>query len=81
MLKLVKFENEELISAINTGDAYIQIGNRKFMLFEIEEVPQAGYYEVTDPDEEVLLLEAMESYNPSLSKQELLEQLSRNNKQ
>lgn len=80
-MKLVKLENEELSKAITTGDTYIQIDNRKFMLFEVEEVAQSGYYEVTDPEEEMLLLEAMNGDNPSLSKQEVLEQLSRRKEQ
>lgn len=42
-MKLVKLENEELLGALQTGDAYIQIGNRKFMLFEIEEIPESGH--------------------------------------
>ena len=76
-MKLVKLDNEELLGATTIGDAYIQVSNRKFMLFEIEEIPQTGYYEVTDPEEEKLLLQAMNGENPSLSKQEMLDQLSR----
>lgn len=80
-MKLLKLNNEELSNAITSGDIYIQIGSRKFMLFEVEEVSQSGYYEVTDPEEEKLLLDAMNGDNPSLSKQEVLEQLSRRNQQ
>jgi hypothetical protein len=80
-MKLVKLENEELTSAITDGNAYIQVGNRKFMLFEVEEVKQSDYYEVTDPEEERLLLEALNDYNPSLSKQEVLDQLAQHKKQ
>lgn len=80
-MKLLKFNNEELSNAITSGDTYIQIGNRKFMLFEVEEVSQSGLYEVTDPEEEMLLLDAMNADNPSLFKQEVLEQLSQRNKQ
>ena len=80
-MKLVKLENEELSSAITHGDTYIQAGSRKFMLFEVEEVSQPAYYEITDPEEEMLLLEAMNEHNPSLSTQEVLEQLARRKKQ
>jgi hypothetical protein len=69
-MKLLKLNNEELSNAITSGDTYIQIGSRKFMLFEVEEVSQSGYYEVKDPEEEMLLLDAMNGENPSLSKQE-----------
>jgi hypothetical protein len=80
-MKLFKLNNEELSNAITSGDTYIQIGSRKFMLFEVDEISQSGSYEVTDPDEEVLLLDAMNTDNPSLTKQEVLEQLTRRNQQ
>ncbi|MDA8211684.1 MAG: hypothetical protein M0021_07405 [Clostridia bacterium] len=80
-MKLVRLDNEELSNAITDGNTYIQVGNRKFMLFEVEEVSQPGYYEVTDSEEEMLLSEAMNGDNPSLSKQEVLEQLSRRKEQ
>jgi hypothetical protein len=80
-MKVVKLENEELSDAIKRGDTYIQIENRKFMLFEVEEVSQSDCYEVTDPEEEMLMLEAMNGNNPSLSKQEVLDQLSRSKHQ
>lgn len=80
-MKLVKLENDELTNAITDGDTYIQVGNRKFMLFEVEEVSQSGYYEVTEPEEERLLLEAMYEDNPSFTTQYVLEQLARRKKQ
>lgn len=80
-MKILKFNNEELSNAITSGDTYIQIGSRKFMLFEVDEVNQSGNYEVTDPEEEMLLLDAMNTDNPSFSKEEVLEQLARRNRQ
>lgn len=80
-MKLLKLNNKELSDAITTGDTYIQIGSRKFMLFEVDEISQSGNYEVTDSEEEMLLLDAMKADNPSLSKQEVLEQLARRNRQ
>lgn len=80
-MKLLKLNNEELSEAIASGDTYIQIGSRKFMLFEIDEISQSGNYEVTDLEEEMLLLDAMNAENPSLSKQEVLEQLARRSRQ
>lgn len=76
-MKVVKLENEELSRAILQGNPYIEIGSRKFMLLEVGETSQHDYYEVTDPEEEQLLLEAMNGDNASFSKQEVLEQLSR----
>lgn len=80
-MKLIKLENEELSNAITEGNACIQVGKRKFMLFEVEEVSRSDYYEVTDPEEEQLLLQALNDQNPSLSKHEVLEQLARRQKQ
>ena len=80
-MKLLKLNNEELSTAITSGDTYIQVGSRKFMLFEVDEISQSGNYEVTDLEEETLLLDAMKADNPSLSKQEVLEQLARRNRQ
>jgi hypothetical protein len=80
-MKLLKLNNEELSNAIISGDTYIQIGSRKFMLFEVDEINQSEDYEVTDPEEEMLLLDAMNADNPSLSKQEVLEQLARHSRQ
>lgn len=37
-MKLIKLENEELNKAVSDGDMFVQIGNRKFMLFEVEEI-------------------------------------------
>jgi hypothetical protein len=42
------------------------------MLFEVEEIGQSGYYDVTDPEEEKLLLEAMHDNTNSYSSQEVL---------
>lgn len=80
-MKLLKLNNEELTNAITNGDSYIQIGSRKFMLFEVDEISPSGNYEVTDSEEEMLLLDSMNADNPSLSKQEVLEQLARRSRQ
>lgn len=80
-MRILKVDHDEINKAVRDGDTYLQIGNRKFMLFEVEEVSQSGFYEVTDSEEESLLLEAMNGDNPSLPKQEVLEQLSRHKQQ
>lgn len=54
-MKLVKLENEELSNAITYDYTYIQVGSRKVMLFEVEEVSQLGYYENTDPERDVII--------------------------
>ena len=50
---------------------YIEIGNRKFLLFEVEQYADANVYVVTDTEEEQLLLEALEGDNPILSDLEI----------
>ncbi len=75
-MKLIKLENEELNKAVSDGDIFVQIGNRKFMLFEVEEIGQSDYYDVTDPEEEKLLLEALNDDTNSYTTQEVLKLLS-----
>jgi hypothetical protein len=67
VMKPIKIENRDIINAITSGDSYIEIDSRKFMLFEVEQVPGSGIYEVTDAEEKKLLLEALEGDNPILS--------------
>ena len=66
-MKAIKIENRDIINAITSGDSYIEIDSRKFMLFEVEHVSSSGNYEVTDVEEKRLLLEALEGDNPILS--------------
>jgi hypothetical protein len=66
-MKAIKIENRDIINAITSGDSYIEIDSRKFMLFEVEQVSGSGNYEVTDAEEKRLLLEALEGDNPILS--------------
>lgn len=79
-MKLIKLENEELSKAVLDGDMFVQIGNRKYMLFEVDEVGQSDYYDVTDPEEEKLLLEAMQDDTNSYSTQEVLNLMSEQHK-
>jgi hypothetical protein len=75
-MKLIKLENEELNKAVSDGDLFVQIGNRKFVLFEVEEIGQSDYYDVTDPEEEKLLLEALNDDTNSYNTQKVLKLLS-----
>lgn len=70
-MKLIKIEDREVISAITSGEAYIEIDNRKFMLFEVEQVLEPDRYEVKDEEEKKLLLEALEGDNPILTDSEV----------
>lgn len=74
-MKLIKIEDRETIDAIISGEAYIEIDSRKFMLFEVEQVLEPDRYEVTDEEEKMLLLEALEGDNPILTDSEVDEML------
>lgn len=70
-MKLIKIENEEIKKAISSGDDYIQIENRKFLLLEVDQIKESNVYEVTDPHEEEQLLKALELDNPILDDEEI----------
>jgi hypothetical protein len=70
-MKPIKVHGEDILKAVTSGDSYIEIGTRKFMLFEVEQVPESDCYTVTDTHEERLLLEALEGENPILSESEI----------
>jgi hypothetical protein len=70
-MKPIKIENRDIINAITSGDSYIEIDSRKFMLFEVEQVSDPGLYEVIDAEEKKLLLEALEGNNPILSESDV----------
>lgn len=74
-MKPLKVDDEDILKAVNSGLPYIEIGNRRFLLFEVEQISETGVYEVTDVEEERLLLEALEEYNPILSDAEIDEML------
>ena len=70
-MKPIKVENEDILKAISSGLPYIEIGNRKFLLFEVDRISEKDVYEVPDYEEERLLLEALEGDNPILSEAEI----------
>lgn len=76
ILKPIKLENKELIQTVKEGKApYVQIGNQKFLLLEVEQATGPDFYEVTDPIEKKQLLEALENDNPVLTDTEVNEML------
>ncbi|WP_434511350.1 hypothetical protein [Desulfitobacterium sp. AusDCA] len=75
-MKAIKIENQDVLAAVDSGLSYIEIGNRKFLLIEVDQYPGANNYEVTDSEEERLLLEALEGDNPILSDLEIDEILN-----
>jgi hypothetical protein len=66
-MKPIIVKNEEIKKAVVSGESYFQIGDRKFTLFEIDQISEPIVYEVSDPVEEKKLLEALENENPVLS--------------
>jgi hypothetical protein len=55
-MKPITVDHKDIIEAICSGDNYIQVGGRKFLLFEVEQIEDANVYEVTDAEEENQLL-------------------------
>ena len=70
-MKVIKIQNKDVLEAVNSGSLYIEVGNRKFVLFEVEQYNDATVYEVTDTEEEHLLVEALDGDNPILSDLEI----------
>jgi hypothetical protein len=75
IMKPVKIDHEDIIKVIQSGSPYIQVGDRKFLLMEVNEVKQEYIYEVTDPDEEEQLLKALNQNNPIVSEDEITKML------
>ncbi|WP_428909799.1 hypothetical protein [Niallia sp. Krafla_26] len=67
----IRIEHEDIKKAIQSGHSYIQVGKRKFLLLEVEEVSNSDCYEVTDPEEEKQLMAALNENNPILSEEEI----------
>jgi hypothetical protein len=70
-MKPIQVESEEIKKAISSGNTYIQVGTRKFLLCEVEQIMEPDSYEVTDPEEKKLLLDALEGENPIMSDSEI----------
>lgn len=71
----VRIEDDDIKKAIQSGHSYIQVGKRKFLLLEVEEVKNDDCYEVTDSDEEKRLMAALNENNPILSEEEIKKML------
>ncbi|WP_099354868.1 hypothetical protein [Fredinandcohnia onubensis] len=77
-MKPLKIEDQELKNAITSGDYYLEVGKRKFMLFEVEEVTDSNVYHVTDAEEKKQLLKALNEENPILSNKDVTRLLEGN---
>ncbi len=68
----IRIEQDDIKKAIQSGHSYIQVGKRKFLLMEVENVDNGDCYEVTDPEEQKRLSAALNSEdNPVLSDKEI----------
>ena len=64
--KPIHIRDEEVIRAVEERADCLVIGGRRFLLVEVDEATGEPYH-VTDPDEEVLVLEALQDTSPRLS--------------
>lgn len=76
-MKPIKVDHKDIKNAVKTGNSYIQVGERKFLLMEVEETNDGAVYEVTDLEEEKQLLYALDGDNPILSEEEINNMLRR----
>lgn len=70
-MKPIKIDNLAMKKVIQSDNSYIQVGERIFLLTEVENVKNTNCYEVTDPQEEKRLLQALNDANPVLSEEEI----------
>jgi len=70
-MKPIKIDNLAMKKVIQSNNSYIQVGERIFLLTEVENVKNTNCYEVTDPQEEKRLHQALNDANPVLSEEEI----------
>lgn len=66
MGKPIHIRDTELIRAIEEGADCLVIGQRRFLLVELEEATNEPY-RITDPEEALLVREAVKDASPRLS--------------
>ncbi|BCB04071.1 hypothetical protein [Bacillus sp. KH172YL63] len=71
----IRIEQDDVKKAIQSGHSYIQVGKRKYLLMEVEEISNNDGYQVTDPEEEKQILKALEEDNPILSEEDIRKML------
>lgn len=74
-MKPLKIDHEKLQKEIKCGNPYIQVGDKKYLLMEVNEVYDVSSYEVTDPEEETMLIKSLREDNPILSEKEIKKML------
>lgn len=71
LMEPIRIGHDDIKKAIQTGHSYIQVGKKKFLLMEVEDVGNDDCYEVTDSEEEKQLRVALNQDNPILSDEEI----------
>lgn len=66
MSKPIHIRDTEVIRAIEEGADCLVIGQRRFLLVEVEEATDEPY-RITDPEEAALVREALKDTSPRLS--------------
>jgi len=67
----IRIEDHEVKKAIQSGQPYIQVDAKTYLLMEVEEVNEYAPYIVTDLEEEKRLRAALDKTNPILSEDEI----------
>lgn len=70
MEKAVQVRDVELIRAVEEGAEYLIIGQRRFLLVELDDSSREEPIDVTDPEEIALIRKALASKRPLLSGEE-----------
>jgi len=70
-MKPIKLNYKGLEKEIEAGNTYVQVGNQKYLLMEVNEVYGNDSYQVTNPEKEEKLLKALKEENPILSDDEI----------
>ncbi|HWI60554.1 MAG TPA: hypothetical protein VNT75_01810 [Symbiobacteriaceae bacterium] len=64
LAKSVRVNDKELCRVLEAGADYLIVGNRRFLLVEVDEPGDGDFYDVTDPDEVRALDAALQDKSP-----------------
>lgn len=66
MAKAIRVQDDDLRRALEAGAEYLIVGNRRFLLVEIDDQGDGEFYDVTDPEEVQILDEAIQDQSRRL---------------
>lgn len=67
----IKLDQNEIVKAVQSGNHYIQVGKKKFLLMEVDEVCESKKYIVKDPDEKKQIIRAIKKNTPKLNDEQI----------